>query len=309
MSSRSERLAARVRVHSFHNDDAPRADGDLFCLAGAGANPIQFSDLAQACAGRWRVHAFHAIDFTLEETEPACEAAHVAEAFVQAMRHLAAPPYRLLGHSAGAFVAYELARALPAHDWEQLLIVDAYLPLRENAENDALAELDTPADLQRTLHSFVHALALQIPALDAVRSEFDGLAWSEAPAHLSRTLRKHGLLLSSHDMAVRLAHFRHYTGFRFVPRGLLSGGKTRLVHASDSRFLSVPEDRDDRDDRGDRDNRGSREGRDDSYDIDERRGELWHAGFDAPPTLHRVPGDHFSMLRRPHAEALAALVV
>ncbi|MEO3715073.1 alpha/beta fold hydrolase [Roseateles flavus] len=267
-------LAVRpARLHRFRSE-APAEAGHVVCMAGAGAGHGQFTELAQACAGRWHVHAFQAFDFTPDESGASPRLADVAEAFVQALRELP-PPYRLVGHSAGAFVAYEVAALLDLQAWSQLLIVDAYLPRPDKPL------LDAEAGAHGALQAFVAAMVQQLPALAPALADLQDLGWDDAPERLSIALRRHGLFLPAREIAARLLHFRHYTGFRFQPEARLPGARTTLVLASDMTFAEcgLP-----------------------------RRDAQWHPGFDQPPRVHTVQGDHFSMLRRPHVDTLAALL-
>jgi thioesterase domain-containing protein len=248
-------------------------------MAGAGASVHQFADLASECAVRWRTHAFHCVDFEDQnpDSPPPC-AASIAAEFVQTVRSVGRPPYRLIGHSVGGFVAYEMARLLGEAELAQLVIVDSYLPAKERARSP---------DQRESVRAFFNALAVQIPVLrDCHSDDLHAIPWEGVPNYIAQQLRRRELFMPPRDIASRLLHFHRYRGLRFDPTGkLAANNNAHLVLAAED----FPDEST-------------------GVDSDHRRCRQWFEAFDQPPTVHRVEGNHFTILRRPNVAHIAALI-
>jgi thioesterase domain-containing protein len=102
----------------------------LFCIAGAGASVSSFFDLSVGLPASLPLYGLQARGVEGSD-EPYASVEEAAEAFVQAIRKTRPTgPYRLLGHSFGGWIAFEVACRLEAQGQavERLYIVDSRGP-------------------------------------------------------------------------------------------------------------------------------------------------------------------------------------
>jgi len=137
--ARQDGLVATIQP----NGDAPA----VFALPGVGGNVLSFRELSQALGTERPFHALQAIGLDGAAPPPASVEA-TAQANIAAIKTVQAHgPYRLLGHSYGGVVAFEMARQLLAQgeEIEYLALLDAATPAALYADR----EDDETEDLRR----------------------------------------------------------------------------------------------------------------------------------------------------------------
>ncbi|HJX28080.1 MAG TPA: alpha/beta fold hydrolase, partial [Thermoanaerobaculia bacterium] len=138
-----------VRLAEGKEGEAP-----LFCIHGGGGSVLVFADLARALGGELPVFGLEARGLSAGQA-PVDRIEEMAGLYLDAIRE-ARPsgPYRLLGYSIGAKVAFEIARRLEA----------------EGERIDLLALLDipavVPAEADEALEAELSPEALALPRLD-----------------------------------------------------------------------------------------------------------------------------------------------
>ncbi|GAA2749731.1 AMP-binding protein [Amnibacterium kyonggiense] len=105
------------------------ADRRVFCFAGAGALALQFLPLARRLEG-FDVTAFQAHGLEKRAKPDWTVQAHARRALEHIRRLQPNGPYRLLGHSFGGLVAFEIAQRLRAEGEEVAVLglIDTFLP-------------------------------------------------------------------------------------------------------------------------------------------------------------------------------------
>src|SRR3569833_1950657 len=155
----------------------------LFCIPGAGANVGCFIPLVQACGPRVPIVGLQARGYD-GESVPHASVSAAARALLPELRAIAPHgPYRLLGHSFGGWIAFELGRLLelageavpplvlvdcdapkPAQPWERLDVLTLLIELLEmdhgcclSLGRDTLSRLDEDSQVERLLAGMITA--------------------------------------------------------------------------------------------------------------------------------------------------------
>ncbi|WUR12334.1 non-ribosomal peptide synthetase [[Empedobacter] haloabium] len=136
--------APRVVIQSGMAGEAP-----LFCVPGAGASVSSLHELAQALGENVPVHGLQArgLDGTML---PHADVQSAARAYLAAVRDVQpAGPYRLLGHSFGGWIAFEMAQQLTAagETVEQLVVIDSRSPAPEGTAVRHYTRIETLLEL------------------------------------------------------------------------------------------------------------------------------------------------------------------
>jgi acyl-coenzyme A synthetase/AMP-(fatty) acid ligase/thioesterase domain-containing protein/acyl carrier protein len=121
--------AATVRHPDMVHLRTGAEDRRVFCFAGAGALALQFLPLARRLDG-WDVTAFQAHGLEKRAKPDWTVEAHARRALAHIREVQPHGPYRLLGHSFGGLVAFEIARRLRTEGEEVALLglIDTFLP-------------------------------------------------------------------------------------------------------------------------------------------------------------------------------------
>jgi len=255
--------------------------GPVHCIPGAGANVTCFLPLVQALGPAVPVTGLQGRGHD-GESVPHASVQAAARAWLPALRALQPQgPYRLLGHSFGGWIAYELACLLEqaGEAVAPLVLVDCEPPgpLR-------------PVDRLRTLQLFValvemdrgQPLPLDLPALQAL----------DDTRRIERLL---GVLTGAGVLPPRtpaaklrglLRVFERHLNTGYEPTARF-GGRVLLVQAERPEHVELPER---------------------PLLSNEQKHAAWARHADALE-LHRFAGsNHLSVLKAPHAARLAALL-
>ncbi|MFZ5638599.1 MAG: amino acid adenylation domain-containing protein [Pseudomonadota bacterium] len=249
-----------------------RAQGDLppvFGVPGAGGNVLSLQPLARALGERRPFFGLQAAGLDGVEA-PATSVEEIARSNIEAMRR-AQPvgPYRIVGHSFGGAVAFEMVRQLQAQGERvaTLALIDALAPAALHERDLAADDVDDLVDACAALAA-ANGIALEI---DAARLRAEGL--EQGLATIAAALAERGIDVDARQLgdfaAVYRANLRAYRDYR--PRRLARGLDVVLHRAAGgvgdygwSRLL---------------------------------RNRL---------RIRDLPADHFTILAPPHVDAIAA---
>ena len=272
-----ERLAAELRRERPEGERSslvpirPEGEGTpLFLVHPVGGNVLAYAALARHLDPGRPVYALRSRGLAAAEA-PAATVEEMAADYLRAVRDVQpAGPYRIGGWSMGGVVAFEMARRLEAagEEVETLALIDAHIP--------ALLGRALPGDERVLVRAFAADLGLPPGELELVGDDGGG-------SYLRRVLgsaHAAGLLPADVD-AARMEQL--YAVFRsnlaalhaYAPKPY--GGAVLLLRAAEH----------------------------DPADTDTAGWERVAAGG---VELHLVPGSHFTLLREPHAAALAPLL-
>ncbi len=276
-ASTVEGLATELRRGQVPGERSPlvpiRPGGSrtpLFLVHPVGGNVLAYAALARHLGPEQPVYALRSRGLADGE-EPAGTVEEMAADYLRALREVQpAGPYRIGGWSMGGVVAFEMARQLEAagEPVATLALIDAHLP--------ALHGRDAPVDERVRVRTFAADLGLPPGALELPAEEGGG-------SYLHRVLESAhaaGLLPADVD-AGRLE--RLYTVFGNNLAALHAypakpyGGAVLLLRAAER-------------------------------DPAEPESAGWERIARGGVELHVVPGSHFTMVREPHAAALAGLL-
>ena len=245
----------------------------LFAVPGAGGSVLVFRDLSNELGADQPFYALQAVGLD-GTTSPLDSVEATAEANIAAIKAIQPQgPYRLIGHSYGGVVAYEMARRL----------------LQQGDEVAFLGLLDTLAP------SLMQASAVgdefeELRQLCVALAEQAGTCFEVAAAQLRQmtiaelvdVLGRHGLEVGRQQFetlhGVFRANLRCYRRYR--PLALPQDTDVRLFRATQ------PSAEDER------------------WPVDYG----WNDVLQRPPRIHKLDADHFSMLAQPDVPALADLL-
>jgi len=242
----------------------------IFAVPGAGGNVMSMTDVSRAIAPERAFYGLQAVG--LDGRAPPLESVEAtAKANILAMKSVQARgPYHLLGHSYGGVVAYEMARQLAAAGervgW--LVLLDSAVPrlVHDPAAGDGGDEDDAVLLGQ--------VIAGLVRSADASSPRHAGPIDVEAAIGV---LRSQGIELDRAQidaiLAVLKANLRCYRRYR--PKPIPIDLPVHLYRAIRESGRDWPED------------------------------HGWSGFLPAPPSLHAVDADHFSMLDGPHAAEIA----
>ena len=287
----AELLRTRGSTPSFPVLIPLRADGDgppFFCIPGSGGNVLYLRELAQHLGGLQPIYGLQARGLD-GQTPPPPRVEEMASHYVEAILSVQPKgPYLLGGHSFGGGVAFEVAYQLEQRGQPiaLLAVFDNPAPF---SSNDVLPCANW-SDAQWTegiakLVERMFAVDMALPfTLLTNRSVEEQLEL------LLRRLQATGILPAEAEVAqVRgfVQVFKANTLARYTPRGKISA-PVSLFRAEVFR-------------REDVDGRMTEE-------LNEDPAWGWGAHTRGPVTIHRVPGDHLTMLAAPHVNRLAYLL-
>jgi amino acid adenylation domain-containing protein len=257
----------------------PRGDrAPLVCVHAIGGSALSFLPLARALGADRPILAFHAPGVD-DDAPPFDDLEAMARRYVDVLRE-ARPTGALwlAGWSFGGLVAFEMARQLTEIGAEVagLILLDTRLPAPERqARSDEAALLLLFAREQGIVLpageedvQLGRSMEERIARLGALAAEQGVLPHDTVEAHLRRALR------------VYEAHLRAFARYRPRPADV----RATLLRPEEPL------------------------GSEAVAQLTEDPSGGWNALLSAPIALRRAPGDHFSLLRAPHVERVAALV-
>ena len=257
----------------------------LYCLPGVGGQVLYFQALAAHLGSGQPVYGLQTPGLDDGEVFPDSVEQHARELVTALRAHQPKGPYRLLGHSSGARVAFEMAWQLEQQGQhvERVLVLDA-TPVSLQDERD---RHDAQTDLDRTMAG-LEALEAAFGPLDLPRSMLEPLP-DEASRwyHIEERLRQRQVISSTVDLAQLRRGFRAWecaagNHTRYRPSGVLQA-PLLLVRAQESASTVT------------------------AGGPDEAQRD-WHPYTRTTVQTENVPGGHITMLLEPHVRALAALV-
>jgi thioesterase domain-containing protein/acyl carrier protein len=250
----------------------------LYVLAGAGGHAIYFHALARHLGGDQPVFGLETPGLYDVADIPASVEAHAARLLATLRRHGRTGPYRFAGHSAGALVAFELARQLEAQGETvaQLIVLDALAPNPQ--PQIALSPWQALCAVAALLETLAYApLGFGDELAQPVADE---ATYARILAHLRGSEAVAALGLSADDVerVVAVYHAMARNHAAYAPKEPLH---CPILLAQTAESASAV---------GDSPDWG------------------WQAYTTAGVSVVRSPGTHVSMLTEPHVAALAALL-
>lgn len=240
----------------------------IFLVAGGGGLALALRDLARGIAKGRPVYGLQARGLEGGGL-PNLTARSAARRYVSAMRRVQPHgPYRLLGHSMGALIGYEVVRVL-LDAGEQVTFFGLLDPPAEGNEKFTMrnkagwtAPAGASAKAQRTKEPLPRTLTELRVWVGHNHPYFSRSYW--------RSVR------AGHRFALGMEVGRLIQATHRLPKQPVAGVPVFLYAAT-------------------------------SAAVD-ARGAMRHGWFATPPTVVEVDGDHITMLRRPYVEGLAAAV-
>jgi thioesterase domain-containing protein/acyl carrier protein len=254
-----------------------QAEGDeapLFMVAGTGGFVMGFYPLVQAMDYACPVYGLEPKGIN-GDVDPLATVEEQATYYIEAIRSVQENgPYRLLGHSFGAFVVFEMAAQLNAmgEQVSQLFLFDTPVPIREKMQSSVLTHENLKLGL---LHTMQQYFDWKLPLDDAAYIQLD-----EASQHL--LLQE---LLLNEDMDLSLDQVRGYSNV-FVTQGSTLYYPEHYLEDTEVVLFKTFEM--------------------DEY-IKERGVDTvgWEMLSKRKPQVHDVPGSHISMLKKEHVDTVA----
>jgi amino acid adenylation domain-containing protein len=265
----SERIAVVLAA-----DPRSAAEEPLFCVHPVGGTVFCYADLARRLASAAPIYGLQVPHGPGQEQLPETIEG-IAERYLPAVREVrAGGPFRLAGWSIGALIAFEMARALTrsGEEVEVLVLLDAPAPRRFGRTREP--------DRRERILQFARDLAgLGGKRRDRALLDADTLTGEEPLEALFLRARQAGLVPPDVGFGELEALYRVFEIH------LLAAARYRPRRLSGSIDLFVSEERAAR-----------------ARQPDLGWGRLASDGV----RVHRVPGDHYSILVAPGVEALAA---
>ena len=260
---------------------APGARSFAFVIPGAGASVTCFLPLAESLSLPISIVGMQSRGIDGQHAPHSSVESAVTTYLDAVLEICPAGPYRLLGHSFGGWLAFELARRLVSlgREVSPVVMLDPEPPSRRLEPG---VKYDRPAVLKkyvRILEKYAgRSLGLELGALRLLDEERQMTALADA-MKAARIVPK-----SASTSLIRncLTVFEAQLNIRYVPEGRLPTD-VHLLQTDD-----VDTD-------------------DDEWTTPEEARERWCAWA---PNLkaHRVPGDHMTMLEVPHVESTSNLL-
>ena len=270
------RYAPRIAIQSGRSAVAP-----LFCVPGAGASVTAFASLAQAVEPTLPVYGLQPRGLC-GMLVPHSDVPSAAATYVKAIREVAPRgPYRLLGHSFGGWVALEVARQLVAagDTVSALVILDTDAPSQPGPLRQRHTRIEM---LMRLVEIFELNLS---KSLRLKAADFDGLNDERQLKLLLARLVDARLMPSGTPVSILRGIVRVFDtnlNTDYQPEGQYLGP----VH-----LVAVPQDTPE----------GGRQ-----YDPDDLLAR-WRR-FAPDVRFLDGPGNHMTLLQRPHIDAVTAWV-
>lgn len=249
----------------------------VFLIAGVGGSCVSFFSLVQALSRRVSAWGLQPPQLSgAGEPEPQSVAEYAAR-YVAALRtHQPIGPYRLLGHSFGSFIAYEMALQLEAVGQPvSLVLLDTPAPLAGKVTMSP----ESSDDLRYSGIVTAAQFAGLEYAVDA--QQFTAMSADERRYSVAELCRDDRMPLDAKTMEKFLDVFVNQSRMPYEPKNALRNTPITLIHARDSREFTRQSERDD---------------------------VGWSELTEEGVTVCVAPGDHLSMLHQPNSAVLAKQV-
>jgi len=118
----------------------------VFCIPGAGASAFSFLDVARFMPHHTPIYALQARGLGVVEMMPHSTVEEAADAYIQALRQKdPTGPYRIIGHSFGGWIAFEIALKLQRQGFAvaELIVIDSRAPVTGHRERYNISETET----------------------------------------------------------------------------------------------------------------------------------------------------------------------
>lgn len=258
----------------------------IFCAPGAGANVICFMSLAEALGKSATVHGLQPRGLS-GTFVPHATVAAAARANVDAVRKISPRgPYRLLGHSFGGWVVFEMACQLLAAGEvvRPVVLLDTQAPSAVQIKPRYYGRVSTLLKLIAILEEASGKM------LDVTRKDLEGLGYEAQHARLMLAMKAAGLLppVCKIDVIRSLVRvFSANLNTAYVP-ATPYGGEVILIQAQERSI-----------------------GRDWDEEIDFDK-DSWADNWKrhAPHVVQlKTPGSHMTMLKQPSVDLIAAQIL
>lgn len=254
----------------------PEGEGSpLFLVAGTGGFVMGFYPLVQALEETCTIYGLEPRGIE-GDVAPLATVEELAAYYIKAVRHIQpAGPYRLLGHSFGAYVVYEMAAQLQAlgQQVSLLFLFDTGAPLHTPVQQPVMTREELKLGL---LHTMQQHFEWAEPVADTAYLQLE-----ETQQHewLQQRLVHEGLDLTLDQIRGYTNVFIAQGATRYYPDHCLNDTQIVLFKTSEM----------------------------DAY-IQERGAESlgWEQLSRQQPKVHDVPGNHITMLRKEHIAPVAA---
>jgi acyl-coenzyme A synthetase/AMP-(fatty) acid ligase/thioesterase domain-containing protein/acyl carrier protein len=270
-AERVRRGAAANEAHpDFVHLRAGSTDRRVFCFAGAGALALQFLPLARRLEG-YDVTAFQAHGLEKRAKPDWTVEAHARRAMERIRKVQPAGPYRLLGHSFGGLVAFEIAQRLRSEGEEVAVLglIDTFLP------GSAMNELAVTEQFGR--------LAPREP--QGIRGRLQRVVAPVSEVSLQDTSPLRAFVRLARARTAGLVRYRGQQQFdTFFYQSVLAARRYRAM-PYDGRAVVVV---------------GQTNGIDDGS---------WHGLLTGQVTTVGVDGEHSALMREPHVAQLSAALL
>jgi thioesterase domain-containing protein/acyl carrier protein len=266
----AEGAAARTSHPDWVHLRTGPADRRIFVFAGAAALALQFLPLARRLEG-WDVMAFQAHGLEHRAVPDWSVGAHARRALEEIRRLQPHGPYRLVGHSFGGMVAYELALRLSAEGEEVAVLglIDTFLP--ENAMDELAVTKEFGRLIDRPSPSLLGRVAAAV--LPSSAASLDTTSRLRTFVRLARG-RTAGIVRYKGQQQFDTFFYQSVLASRSYRPGPY-GGRAIVVSG-----LGNPDD-----------------------------GAGWRRLLTGDVRMARVDGEHSAMMREPHVGALAGLLL
>lgn len=261
-----------------------RAEPPVFCVPGAGANVTSLMSLAEMLGEDIAVHGLQprGMDKMLV---PHSTLAAAARAYIRDMREVERRgPYRLLGHSFGGWVVFEMACQLieMGQRVDGVVLIDTQPPTKR-VESHYSGRVDILTQLIRILEQSSER------CLDLTRAELETLAYEAQLIRLMASMKAAGLLPQATKLDVIRGLVRVFSvnvNTVYAPTGRFAG-EMLLVQARDETVCRDVEDTDELD--------------------NDSAAEVWRQ-YAERVVQAKTPGNHMTMLKKPNVDEIAAHV-
>ncbi|HKQ73506.1 MAG TPA: alpha/beta fold hydrolase, partial [Blastocatellia bacterium] len=276
-----EKLASAIRQHKEQSEWSPLVSlqpqgtrSPFFCVHPGGGGVFRYIDLARHLGPDQPFYAFQARGLDDDTQEAVSDVETMAAQYIEAMRSVQpVGPYLLGGWSMGGIVAFEMARQLHAlgQSVSLLALIDTVLPdyrVKSLKEND-------PA----LLIGFVLDLGLSWDSLSVSATDLSKLGMDELLAVVLARARDKGLAPPDIELAdVR----RWWRVFKANTQALLHY-RPKPIAARITLFQADEQLR----------------------TLRSKKTPNWNRLSDAGVDLHRIPGNHFTIVNEPNVGSLA----
>jgi amino acid adenylation domain-containing protein len=258
------------RIVAFHASDHEKR---VFCISGAGGQPTQFRELAEALREEMSVYALKSDGSSQDGTFKS-----IAEDYAAIITAAYEPPYYLVGHSIGALIAYEMAELIGTERMQGLLFIDPPSPKRR--------VVSTPRD-----HTFYAAMvANNLVTTTGVKphiewSDLFGKPAREIDEFVAAAFSRENFVITADEVAAMTAETRTLGSMKFRRSGSLDVRDVQIVIAN-----------------------GATSSRRRELSATPRRYRDWADYFAGPLVFTRAKGSHFSLLNHGQVDAIADIL-